>query len=528
MTVEQANPTNTQPDAEQAPTPAGASLTARTASGFVWLAARTVATKGLAFVTQIVLAYLLVPADFGLVGLAYTFAAFANLISQAGLRQVLIQQHDQFATHQRAALWLSVVAGVSGALLIAALTPVAAALYDEPRLVAVMLTLALAPPVEALGIVPRAKMESAMRFRFLAGMEVSVAVLQAAITITLASMGFGALAVVAPRPIVSTLRTVTMWMASGVGFPGGPTTRGWRTLLSGSLAIIGATFAYTATMQGDYLLLGVFYDTAVVGMYYFAFNLSMQSVALFTTNMQAVLLPALSNIKFDQRRQAQAMTRSAAALSAIASPIVLWLACAGGPLIRTIFDPKWADAGVIFSILNLAVIGRMLGAPASDLVQAQGRYRAYFLMHLTSALVFFPVVGFSVWVGRAEGAAVGVLVHAWIYALMMHLVAMRPTALCFRRHVWNVVGPVAAALVAFAPFYGISRLIGWQSPQADVVKTLLMLALGGLSYLAIVRVWSKSTVNELIEQIASHLPARFANRLLVCRPRLHPHAQIAE
>ncbi len=492
-------------------------LTSRTASGFAWLAARTVVMKVIAFGVQIVLAYLLVPEDFGLVGLAYTFAAFANLVSQAGLRQVLIQQHDRFEELKRPALWLSVTAGFLGSILIAAMTPVAVAIYAEPHLTAVMLTLALAPPVEALGIVPRARLDMDMRFRFLAGLEVSLAVVQAAVSITLAALGAGALAVVAPRPIVSTLRTIAMWAASEIGFPGGPTAAGWSGLLKPSAAVVGAVFAYTLTMQGDYLVLGIFYDSAVVGLYYFAFNLSMQSVALLTTNLQAVLLPALSHIKADRDRQAHAMLRSTAVLSLIGAPVAMFLAAVSDRLIRLVFDTKWEAAAGLLALLSLATIGRMLGSTASNLMQAQGRFRTYFMMHIAAAMMFFPVVGIGAMQGAAQGVAVGVLAHAAVYAPLLHAVAIRPAAVRPGALARAALGPVAAAVVAFAPLAALSRFAGGSSPAADMGWTALVGGAGGVVYLALAHVWCRSAVRELLDQLAQRMPAGFSRWLLVWR-----------
>lgn len=512
MTSNPATPNAPSPD--EAP---ATSLTARTASGFAWLAGRTIATKALAFVTQIALAYLLVREDFGLVGLAYTFAAFANLVSQAGLRQVLIQQHDRFAERMRPAFWLSVAAGAVGAMLIVAFTPIAVAIYHEPKLTPVMLVLALAPIVESVGIVPRARIDAEMRFGYLAGVEIAVAVAQAALSITLAALGFGALSVIIPRPIVSSLRTAALWTGARIGWPGGPTTRGWRSLLGGSLAMLGATFAFTTMLQGDYLLLGLMYDTAIVGLYYFAFNLAMQAATLLIVNLQFVLLPALSQIKDEPRRQAQAMVRSSTALSLIATPISVWLACAGDPLIRLVFHARWADAAPIFSILALAMISRTISAPASNLMQAQGRFGACMWTHFVAAMLFFPIVGIGAWIGQGAGAALGVLAHGWLYAWIANWRALAPTRVPVGSSMRAMLAPIAAAIPAFLPMYILSVALPRGGMIGDALRVGLLLLIGGVVYIAIVRIWSRRAVRECLEQIAARLPQPLANRLLAWR-----------
>src|SRR5450631_39158 len=72
------------------------SLRSRAARGFFWMMAQTIGIKAVNLFGQLVLAWLLLPADFGLLALANTLGSMASLIQQAGLREILIQRHLRF------------------------------------------------------------------------------------------------------------------------------------------------------------------------------------------------------------------------------------------------------------------------------------------------------------------------------------------------------------------------------------------------------------------------------------------------
>jgi PST family polysaccharide transporter len=88
-------------------TPPKPSLARRTASGFVWMTTQSLGLKLLSAASQLALAWLLQPTEFGLIGLAYAVTGFTALIQQAGLREILVQRHNRFRRWSNAAFWMS-------------------------------------------------------------------------------------------------------------------------------------------------------------------------------------------------------------------------------------------------------------------------------------------------------------------------------------------------------------------------------------------------------------------------------------
>src|SRR5262245_45270348 len=136
--------------------------------GLFWLSANTVAAKLVSIVGQVVLSWLLLPEEFGSIGLAYTVLAFATLIQQAGLTEILVQRGEHFRRWANPAFWLSLSLGLLAAALTIAAAPVAARIYHDPRVVSLLVVLALSLPVTSLALVPTARIQHQMQFRYIA------------------------------------------------------------------------------------------------------------------------------------------------------------------------------------------------------------------------------------------------------------------------------------------------------------------------------------------------------------------------
>src|SRR4051812_23187819 len=172
-------------------------------------------------VGQVLLARLLLPEAWGLVGEAYSVTAFAILIQQAGLREILIQRQGHFGRWANPAFWMSLTLGCLGALAMVILAPIAGWMYEDwhftgppPTVVYLVLLLALSTPFAGLDIVADAKLTNELRFRFLAWVKWLTAVGTMGLSILFAKLHWGAYSFVLPLPIITVVRLVLMWSAA--------------------------------------------------------------------------------------------------------------------------------------------------------------------------------------------------------------------------------------------------------------------------------------------------------------------------
>jgi O-antigen/teichoic acid export membrane protein len=167
--------------------PPAPSLGTQAARGAVWAAAPAVLAKLVGFAADIVLAWFLTRNDFGAVGLAIAVAAFFATIQQAGLRDILTHRQKRFARWATPAFWLAVALGLICTVLMAASAPLAARVFDSPILKGLIPLLSVRCLLDALAIVPQAKLQVELRFRSIGGVAAITTLLQAGLSVQLAT-----------------------------------------------------------------------------------------------------------------------------------------------------------------------------------------------------------------------------------------------------------------------------------------------------------------------------------------------------
>jgi PST family polysaccharide transporter len=463
-------------------------LTRKTAGGFFWLAGQTLGNKAVNLLSQIALTWLLAPDDFGLVAVALTVAAFVSVIQQMGLKEILTQRQRRFALWANAAFWMTLAIGLATALLMAAAAPVAARVYADVRLIGLLLVLSSAAPLAALSAVSLARLQIEMRFGWIAWLGFGANTLTALLSISFALLGFGAYSFVLPKPIVALAQALLLWFVAAPPTRWRLHLRRWRYLVNDSALLLGTSVLYTVTALGDYAILGMTQSKHAVGLYYFAFNIAVQTVTLFATNLSGVLMPAFSRLQDDLKRQLDAFLRSSRLLAAIGVPIALMQAAVAGPLVRLLFGVKWLEAIPLVFVLSLGMAIVIASAPAGALLLATRRFRLLFWLSAGSAMGFCTIVGTCAAYGGVLTVAVGVAVYYGVVGPVNMFVAIRPLG-----GSWRQIARLF--LHTFVPA-GLATLIGyllsirlWQATPNDLGEMVTTLGFSSALYLALLRFW---------------------------------------
>jgi PST family polysaccharide transporter len=462
-----------EPKVDAPDTPLSKSLTHQTADGFLWMLAQTFGSKIFSFATQIVLARLLAPRDFGLVALTYTVVALVAVIRNTGLQQILVQRQRRFGLWANSAFWLELTIGLTTAVTVAVAAPIAAAVYHNKNLIGLILVVASATPLSAWFVVPSAKLMIDMRFRALAATSIGYNLAAMGLSVTLAALGFGAYSFVIPLPVAAVLRNIWLWRLARPPVSWRPQFRRWRFLVGDGFYMIAAGFLSSTIFGSGSLALGLFYTKAVVGQFFFAQNLSMQVAQLLSQNLGNVLLPALAKLQNDRQRLVNALLRALRMLSFLAVPTSLLVAVAAYPIIVLVYGAKWAPAVPLLQVMAVGMVFNLPGVLANSALQSQGRFGTIFVF----TLLQFPLFIVGAILGARFGGAMGEAL-AWSACTL----ATSPTwlRLAFAgeagwREAFGVYsGPLIASGVALAP--GLAVL--WLCPSATQGPMLRGVAAG--------------------------------------------------
>lgn len=487
--------------ATSTPPTATTSLRHKTVRGVMWLIVQSVATRGVTVLQQVALAWFLVKEDFGLIALTYTVSTFITLLANPGIDTVLIQRQRRYRCWATPAFWLGMSTGLIGMFLMALAAPVAAWAYGRPKLVGLILVLAIAAPLQTLQIVPRAKLQGSLQFRTLVSLTFLGNILTAMLSVLLAYFGFGAYSFAVPVPIVAGIVAATAWWLAGTTVQRDPHIRRWKYLLGDGAAMSGTRFLQMLISQGDYLCLGLAgVSEASIGIYYFAFRLSTQSFSLIANSVPMVLFPSLSQLVLDPHRQLRSTMRASRLLALVAIPFCMLQILLAEPMIRLLCPPPWLDAVLPLQILTVGIMVNAPAWPANSLLMAQRRFGELLHVSMVCTTTFFAAVGGALMFEKSI-VSVAIAVCLWyLWATPYYYwVAVRPHV-PFYGYFVEVYRPFLAGLVPFVlcafmirqfPIGGLTELVGL------VVTTMIYCAI----YLGLLRSWAAKDFHDLFIQI---------------------------
>ena len=487
---------------EAPPAPGGeapGALGRRTTAGVLWLLLQSLSGRAAGFVSQLVLARLLLPEAFGQVGLAYTVTGLVGALISFGIDDVVLQRSARLQHWLAPAFWCSLGLSVVGTALLLAAAPLAAHIYGSPGLTGLIAVVALTLPLGALATVPTVKLRAAMDFRFIAAYSSLEIVGVQLASVLLAAAGFDAYSFVLPLPVAAAVKLVVFWRKA-------PTRITWRYrvaqlahLLRSGLLILATRIINETVNQGDYIILGIMTTDAVVGVYFFAFRLAAQPLRMLAGNFGAVLFPALTQLGADPARQ-----RSAALQAALAAPTL-----------HLMFGTRWDGAIPLIQILSLGLPGDAVAWIGGALLVARKQFR----LDLVYLLMFAPPFFALVFVGALLGSSLGVAVGASLYyALVKPVNAWLMFQPGMRRGdaVRLFVQPYMVAGLAIGACYAVAQLL--VAPEHPLGQLLLIVGASPFAYAAALRLCVPDVLRELLQRFPV---ARLAGRA-VRRLRMRP------
>lgn len=487
----------------------GASLTHHAARGMAWGSVAAVTDRIVSMAVQVLLTYILLKGDFGTWALAMPVVMLAGMVQQAGIREVLMHRRDKIHLWTGPAFWMSLALGLLGTVAVLAAAWPMARVYENAELGVVVAALALTPVLRGATTVPEALLVESMRFRASAALYCATSIATSLLYLGLALVGLGAMSFALALPLVEGARAVVIWRLTRPRVGRSPRMSRWRYLARDSGLVLGSNLAKWARGYGDYLILGLFVDAAAVGVYFFAFSLSIQTFRLITLNLATVLLPTLSRLKEEPERQTGAFLRAARAMMFIGTPMCLGMAATAGPMVRGFLDPvKWATLPAVLMVVSVGMSFRLLDEPVQSLMNAQGRFRTFFRASWAMVAVFLAAATAGAWTGGMMGAAISVAVCSTVMGpgLVWLAIRRRGGGLANVVRVFGV--PLLLSAAAIGPAMLMERGLPPGGRLREGVAIAMMIGVSGVLYVALATLLRLGEWREMLERVAAMAPAR--------------------
>jgi len=322
--------------------------------------------------TLMIMARLLLPKDFGLVGMVTAVIGVFSVFRDFGLSAAAVQRQSITTEQSSTLFWINLVVGFVLGVVAVALGPFVATFYHEPRLVGVTAVLATAFVFNAAGVQHSAMLERQMRFVMLSMIDIVSLAVSTSIGIAMALRGFAYWSLVATSTVTPLVYTIGVWVAAK-WVPGRPRkhTEIFHMMRFGGTLTLNGLIMYFA-MNLDKVLLGRFWGVDALGIYGRAYQL----VNIPTDNLNSaaggVVFAALSRLQDQPARLRSFFLKGYSLVLSLTVPITLMCGLFGDDIIHVFLGPKWNSAVPIFRILAPTTLGFAILAPLGWLLSSCG------------------------------------------------------------------------------------------------------------------------------------------------------------
>ncbi len=356
--------------------------------GFVTIRAQ--AAKFIANFTAVaVLARLLSPKEFGLVGMVLGVTGLMGLFKELGLSTATVQRETVTQQQVSNLFWVNV--SVTGILTLVSigLAPLVAKFYRDPQVTGIMLALSLTFLLSGSTVQHQALLTRQMRFRALAVIEITSIVVGFAAACYLAKVGFGYWALVAQQLVNSATSLALTWYVSGWRPSMPKRNSGVRPMLRFGTHLTIGNFVGLSLTNSSTVLVGRVFGAEPLGLYTRAYALLARPLEQVLAPINAVLVPVLSRLQSDAERYRRSFMRVYGTMALITFSFTAICLALAGPLVLVILGPKWKEAIPLFSAFALVAVSTPLSGVSCWLFQSQGRGEDQLLSHSLSGAAAF-------------------------------------------------------------------------------------------------------------------------------------------
>lgn len=422
-------------------------LKEKTAAGVKWGFIDNLAGTGILAVVNIVLARILSPAEFGIVGMTSIFLTLSTSLVDSGFTGALTRKSEVDEKDLNTVFYFNLLTSVFLYAILYLAAPLIAGFFSQTVLTDVIRILGLSLIVTALSIVQKVILVRRLDFRTQAYVSVISAVLSGIAGIWMALSGYGVWSLVAMQLSRLVLMTVLLWVFSR-----------WKPALLFSVASFREMFSFggrllltavISTLWSEIysFIIGKLYAPSVLGQYSRADKFRNMVTSNVSIVMQRVTYPVLASIRDEKQRQSRAYRKIVRTTVLISFTAVLGLAAVSEAFVLTLVGEQWVPAIKYLRILCLSGLFMPLMICSANILNANGRSdTTLYLEIMKTALAVIPVLA-GIFSGMEALLWATVAVSAASYLVYAAMVSR------------SVDYPVLRQLSDIAPYFIVSAVM---------------------------------------------------------------------
>lgn len=371
------------------------SLKNETVLGVLWSAAERFSVQGIQFLVMLIMARLLTPEDYGIVGMLLVFVSLAQAFVDSGFSQALIRKKNRTDVDNSTVFYFNIVVSVIVYAILYFSAPLISCFYKMPNLIPYTRVICLSIIINSLAIVQRAIYSANIDFKTQTKASVAGIIISGILGILLAYTGYGPWALVWQQISNLCINTLFLWVYSKWR---PALVYSWRSFLElfGFGSKLLATSILNAIYSNIYLIvIGKFFSAASLGNYSRAHQFADLPSSNFTTIFQRVTFPILCKVQDDDTRLENLYRRMIKASTYVIFPIMLGMAAVAKPMVLILLGEKWFDCVYLLQILCFGMMWYPMHAINLDILQVKGRSDLFLKVEIYKKILSFTILAIA-------------------------------------------------------------------------------------------------------------------------------------
>ena len=467
------------------------SLKQKAAKGVLWSTVERFSVQGVQFLIMIVMARLLTPHDYGLIGMLAIFIAVAQSLIDSGFSQALIRKQDRTEADNNTVFYFNIVVSTLLYLILYASAPFVADFYNTPQLCPVMRVVCLSIIFNSLAVVQRALLTIRIDFKTQAKAALTAAVTSGAVGITMAYHGFGVWSLVTQQLLNLGINTGLLWLLSK-----------WRPRLMYSWQSFHELFAFGSKLLASGLLdtvyrniypivIGKLFSASSLGHYTRAHQFSEFPSSNLTGIIQRVTYPVLCEIQNDDARLASIYRRFLKLSAFIIFPLMVGLSSVAKPFVNIVLGPQWSFCGQLLQILCFGMMWYPIHSVNLNLLQVKGRSDLFLRLEIIKKILGISVLCITAPFGLIV-MCYGSIFNSLVALVINTYYTGKLINVGFIRQMCDLLPTIALCLVMFALILIVNSFI-----TGDIIKLCAGIVIGVIFYTFTSRLFKFSELTEL-------------------------------
>ncbi|AKB76259.1 Lipopolysaccharide biosynthesis protein WzxC [Methanosarcina lacustris Z-7289] len=462
--------------------------------GVFWSGISQFSTQMYQFIVIIVLARLLYPEDFGIIGMAVIFTGLVQTINELGLSAAIIQKKNINDNHLSTSFWISLGLGISLFITTVIISPYIADFFKNELVGPVVSVLSIGFIFGSCSVVHRSLLQKNIEFKKIAITEIVASVMSGSLSIILALFGFGVWSLVFGTILSNFTRSVLLWKVCT-----------WRPSMTFDLTSFKELFSFGAHVMGsrflnyidsniDYLLIGKFLSATALGHYTLAYQLSTFPLTRISSIITSVTFPTFSIIQDDNDTLRYAYLKVIKYISTITFPLLAGLIMVAPDFIPIAFGEKWAPMIVPLQILCVAGALKSVGTTVGSILLSKGRSDIQFKWNVFTAIVLPIAILIGIRYG-ITGVAMAITMMSFLLCLIIQSIANNLINLNFSDYFKALYPATIGSILVIISLLIYQKLSIYN--HLDIFSLTSSIIIGVLVYMLVMRIMAKDLFIEI-------------------------------